>query len=335
MLHTIAATRLGLGRLTVVDATNVQPDARKPLVGLAREHHVLPVAIVLDVRGGRRARPQRRPARPGLRPARGAAPGGSAPPVDQEPPARGVPAGLRAQGRRRDRRGRDRARAGLVGPHRPARTVRPDRRRARLRGRARRAARRARLRDPMPRACDATPTAARWSSSATWSTAVPTRRRCSALAMAMSAAGTALCVPGNHEVKLLRALRGRNVQITHGLAESLEQLDARTRRLPRGGRDVPRRARQPRGARRRQARGGARRAPRADARPRVGRGQGVRALRRDDRRDRRVRAPGAVPVGDELPRRARWSCTATPRCPSPSGSTTRSASTPAACSAAR
>ncbi len=42
----------------------------------------------------------------------------------------------------------------------------------------------------------------------------------------MSAAGTALCVPGNHEVKLLRALRGRNVQITHGLAESLEQLDA-------------------------------------------------------------------------------------------------------------
>ena len=49
VLHTIAATRLGLGRLTVVDATNVQPDARKPLVRLAREHHVLPVAIVLDV----------------------------------------------------------------------------------------------------------------------------------------------------------------------------------------------------------------------------------------------------------------------------------------------
>ena len=49
VLHTIAATRLELGRLTVVDATNVQPDARKPLVRLAREHHVLPVAIVLDV----------------------------------------------------------------------------------------------------------------------------------------------------------------------------------------------------------------------------------------------------------------------------------------------
>ncbi len=34
----------------------------------------------------------------------------------------------------------------------------------------------------------------------------------------------ALCVPGNHDVKLLRALSGKNVQITHGLAESLSQL---------------------------------------------------------------------------------------------------------------
>src|SRR3954447_16265127 len=47
--HVIAAMRLALGRLTLIDATNVQPDSRKPLVALAREHHVLPVAIVLDV----------------------------------------------------------------------------------------------------------------------------------------------------------------------------------------------------------------------------------------------------------------------------------------------
>ncbi len=40
--------------------------------------------------------------------------------------------------------------------------------------------------------------------------------------------GDALCVPGNHESKLLRALRGRNVQVTHGLAESLAQLEAET-----------------------------------------------------------------------------------------------------------
>src|SRR5207249_11292103 len=35
--------------LTVVDATNVQPDARKQLVAVAKEYDVLPVAIVLDV----------------------------------------------------------------------------------------------------------------------------------------------------------------------------------------------------------------------------------------------------------------------------------------------
>src|SRR5262249_26371537 len=39
------------------------------------------------------------------------------------------------------------------------------------------------------------------------------------------AAGDALCVPGNHEDKLLKALRGRNVRISHGLAESLRQLE--------------------------------------------------------------------------------------------------------------
>src|SRR5205807_6235862 len=45
------------------------------------------------------------------------------------------------------------------------------------------------------------------------------------LVMSMSQDGTALCVPGNHDIKLVRKLRGRDVQITHGLADSLEQLD--------------------------------------------------------------------------------------------------------------
>ncbi len=49
VLHYIAGKRLAAGRLTVVDATNVQAHARKPLVELAREHDVLPVAIVLDI----------------------------------------------------------------------------------------------------------------------------------------------------------------------------------------------------------------------------------------------------------------------------------------------
>jgi predicted kinase len=61
-LHHVAALRLRAGRLTVVDATNVQPLARAALVRIAREHGVLPVAIVLDVpeslcRERNRARP--------------------------------------------------------------------------------------------------------------------------------------------------------------------------------------------------------------------------------------------------------------------------------------
>src|SRR5262249_59212695 len=49
LLHYIASQRLALGRLTVIDATNVQPEARKPLVELARKYHCLPVAVVLDL----------------------------------------------------------------------------------------------------------------------------------------------------------------------------------------------------------------------------------------------------------------------------------------------
>src|SRR3954470_11089703 len=49
VLHFIAARRLALGRLTVIDATNVQPESRKPLVQLAREYHCLPVAVVLNL----------------------------------------------------------------------------------------------------------------------------------------------------------------------------------------------------------------------------------------------------------------------------------------------
>jgi protein phosphatase len=49
LLHYLVAKRLKRGLLTVVDATNVQEEGRKPLVALARQYHVLPVAIVLDV----------------------------------------------------------------------------------------------------------------------------------------------------------------------------------------------------------------------------------------------------------------------------------------------
>ncbi|MFG3307075.1 polynucleotide kinase-phosphatase [Streptomyces wuyuanensis] len=43
--------------------------------------------------------------------------------------------------------------------------------------------------------------------------------------MGMVAAGNALCVPGNHENKLGRWLKGRNVRHTHGFAETIEQLE--------------------------------------------------------------------------------------------------------------
>src|ERR1700674_3002292 len=47
LLHFIASKRLALGRLTVIDATNVQPESRRPFVALARQYHCLPAAIVL------------------------------------------------------------------------------------------------------------------------------------------------------------------------------------------------------------------------------------------------------------------------------------------------
>jgi protein phosphatase len=43
--------------------------------------------------------------------------------------------------------------------------------------------------------------------------------------MAMVTEGAALCVPGNHDIKLVRKLRGKDVKITHGLADTLEQLE--------------------------------------------------------------------------------------------------------------
>jgi len=49
VLYYIARKRLAAARLTVIDATNVKADDRKSLIELAREHHVLAVAIVFDL----------------------------------------------------------------------------------------------------------------------------------------------------------------------------------------------------------------------------------------------------------------------------------------------
>lgn len=42
----------------------------------------------------------------------------------------------------------------------------------------------------------------------------------------MVEAGTAFCVPGNHENKLLRKLRGKNVRVNHGLEQTLAEIEA-------------------------------------------------------------------------------------------------------------
>jgi protein phosphatase len=49
VLHSIAGERLRAGRIAVIDATSVQPESRKPLVALGREHDCLVVAIVFDL----------------------------------------------------------------------------------------------------------------------------------------------------------------------------------------------------------------------------------------------------------------------------------------------
>ncbi|AWH94309.1 polynucleotide kinase-phosphatase [Dietzia psychralcaliphila] len=49
VLEFIAGKRLARGLLTVIDATNVQPAARRSLLALAKEHDVLTAAIVLDL----------------------------------------------------------------------------------------------------------------------------------------------------------------------------------------------------------------------------------------------------------------------------------------------
>ena len=229
LLHYIAGQRLKAGRLTVVDATNVQPEVRRQLVAIAREHDVLPVAIVLDV--PEKVCIARNAARP-----------------DRDFGAHVI------------RRQRDQLRRGLKGLQREGfRTVHTLRgedevadagvTRTRLFNdlrhepgpfdvigdihgcRAELEALLAELgykidRDHEGRADGAHLDGRRAIFVGDLVDRGPDTPGVLRLVMGMVAAGDAFCVPGNHENKLLRALRGRNVQVTHGLAESLAQLAA-------------------------------------------------------------------------------------------------------------
>ncbi len=49
VLHYIAAKRLAACKLTVIDATNVQPEDRQKLIQIAKQYHVFPIAIAFNL----------------------------------------------------------------------------------------------------------------------------------------------------------------------------------------------------------------------------------------------------------------------------------------------
>ncbi len=234
LLHAIAAKRLAAGRLAVIDATNVQPQARKPLIELAKEYHTVPVAIVFDLPEGvcqehNRARSDRQiPAgalhrqveqmRRGLR---GLQKEGFRYIFTFTSPEQADSAAFERQRTWTDRKNEhgpfdiigdvhgccDELEAllqklGYVFSEEPARDTyarlyrHPEGRKAIFLGD---------LVDRGPRILDLVQ-----------------------LARNMVLAGSALALPGNHDSKLVRKLRGRDVQVTHGLEKTLAEFE----RLP-------------------------------------------------------------------------------------------------------
>ena len=230
VLNFIAAKRLAAGRLVVVDATNVHKEARKPLVALAREHDVLAVAIVLDLpealcRERNRSRPDR----------------DFGPHVVRNQ-VRGLHRSLRGLKREGFRHiavlsWPEEVDAAIVG-RRPLWTDRRDEAGPfdiigdvhgcadelvelleELGYRIDGADGRFEVRPPEGRRAvflgdlvDRGPKS-------------PEVLR---LVMGMVGSGAALCVPGNHDAKLVRALRGRDVQLKYGLAATMERLEDET-----------------------------------------------------------------------------------------------------------
>ena len=229
VLRFIVGQRLKAGRLTVVDATNVQPEARRNLVLLAREYDVLPVAIVLDL-------PER------LCAERNA----------QRPDRDFGPHVIRRQRQQLRRHRNSLSREGFRTVHvlhTPDEVQAATITRAKLFNDLRHESgpfdvigdvhgclpELEQLLDLLGYAIDrdgaGRPVGARH----------PSRRAIFLgdlvdrgpdtpgvlrLVMSMVAEGAAFCVPGNHEAKLLKALRGKNVKRSHGLDASMEQLDA-------------------------------------------------------------------------------------------------------------
>jgi polynucleotide kinase-phosphatase len=234
LLHHIAGIRLRRGLLTVIDATNVQSKSRAALVAVARAHDVLPVAIVLDVpeavcRERNALRPdrsmgphvisrQRREMRANLRDLeregfrkvhilRG---------VEEIDAA--VVEYEKAYNDKRELTGPFDVIGDIHGCRSELETLLTE-----LGYEL--------VRDSDGRAVDALPPESRPGQARRTAVFVgdlvdrgPDTPGVLRLVMGMVEAGHALCVPGNHENKLVRALSGRKVQLKHGIAESLEQL---------------------------------------------------------------------------------------------------------------
>jgi protein phosphatase len=225
VLHFVAAKRLSAGRLTVVDATNVQGEARQALVALAREHDCLAVAIVLDVHESicqerNRSRPDR----------------AFGPHVVRQ---------QKSQLHRGLRRLKEEGFRHVTVLSSPEEIDAVVVERARLYNDLRHE------RGPFDVVGDVHGCfdelvellrALGWEVDAeTPSARHPGGRKAIflgdlvdrgpaspavlRLVMDMVASGQALCVPGNHDTKLARKLRGHDVRITHGLAETLAQLE--------------------------------------------------------------------------------------------------------------
>jgi protein phosphatase len=226
LVHAIARKRLGRGRLTVIDATNVQAESRKPLVELAREYHVFPVAIAFDLpeklchernasRPDRQFGPHviRNQAQQMRRSLRGLEREGFRYNFRLSSPEEVEAVTIERQplwnNRRQEHGPFDiigdvhgcfdelvelMAQLGYSVERRDEgfAITPPDGRKVVFVG------------DLVDRG-PSTPDVLR-------------------LAMSMVSAGQAFCVPGNHDVKLVKALKGRDVQLTHGLAESMHQL---------------------------------------------------------------------------------------------------------------
>jgi protein phosphatase len=222
-LHFISRKRLARGNLTVIDATNVQPESRKPLVAMARDYHVLPVAIVLNL--PERLCHERNQARPDR---------SFGPHVvrNQSQDLRRSIRGLEREGFRhlfildsvekieKVEIERQPLWNNLKHEHGPFDIVGDVHgcydELAQLLGKLGYAQDENRMFIP--------PAGRKLVFVGDLVDRGPKIPEVVNLARQMVEAGHAFCVPGNHDIKLVRALSGKNVQITHGLGDSLEQL---------------------------------------------------------------------------------------------------------------